>query len=339
MGITSAYQTRVTAFDGAGGQTQSGKDDSFVADRGGGLVPRGLAHYDHAFAMLTTAGSFLATGGINHILDSCKTSGAFTLEALLTPAKATLDRPGVVLELGPSSGSPNLALEQEGPGIFLRLRTATAGNAAESRTELLPWPDEKAHHVAVTFGASVLTAYLDGKQVFRTDSVKGDLSRWRASELVFGDAYQGDANWPGKLEGIAIYDRALEATEIQEQSVACHQLLAARQEPPRIRIVGKLKARTETPSPEKIAPYYQALGVYEYTVESVKEGKYDNPVIRVAHWVIMDKQKLPIVNRPIGASVELTLEPYAANPQLETDFWVVDTLEISDLPLFYDVSP
>ena len=91
--------------------------------------------------LLTTAGSFLATGGINHLLDSCKTSGAFTLEALLTPAKATLDRPGVILQLGPSSGSPNLALQQEGPGIFLRLRTATAGNAAESRTELLQWPE------------------------------------------------------------------------------------------------------------------------------------------------------------------------------------------------------
>ena len=62
-------------------------------------------------------------------------------------------------------------------------------------------------------------------------------------------------------------------------------------------------------------------------------------MIRVAHWVIMDKQKLPIVNRPIGTSVELTLEPFADNPQLETDFWVMDTLDIVDLPLLYEVGP
>ena len=37
--------------------------------------------------------------------------------------------------------------------------------------------------------------------------------------------------------------------------------------------------------------------------------------------------------------MELNHEPYAANPQLETDFRVVDTLEISDFPLWYDVTP
>ena len=140
-----------------------------------------------------------------------------------------------------------------------------------------------------------------------------------------------------KLEGVAIYGRALDDTEIQQQAAACQQRLATRKEPPRLRLVGKLKAFPEAPTPAKIAPYYQALGVYEYTVESVKEGKYDAPVVRVAHWVIMDKQQLPVVNRPVGATVELTLEPYAVNPQLETDFWILDTLEILDLPLMFDV--
>lgn len=339
MGGTSAYQKRVTAFDEAGGQTQSGKDVSFIANRSGGLVPRGLARYDSHFALLTKGGSFRATGGINYLLDACKTSGAFTVEALLTSGQITLDHPGVILQLGPTSGRPNLALQQDGNKILLRLRTAVDGKAAENKTELLVWPDDKTHHLAVTYGASVLTVYLDGKQVLRSESVTGDFSRWRASELVFGDAYSGDANWPGKLEGIAFYRRALQATELQQQSAACSQRFAARTDPPRVRLIGKLKACTPTPTPEKIAPYYQALGVYEYAVESVKEGKYSEPVVRVAHWVILDKQQLPVATRPLGTTVEMTLEPYAANPQLETDFWVVDTLEISDLPLMYEVGP
>ena len=60
---------------------------------------------------------------------------------------------------------------------------------------------------------------------------------------------------------------------------------------------------------------------------------------RVLRTLAAGGQQLPVATRPLGTTVEMTLEPYAANPQLETDFWVVDTLEISDLPLMYEVGP
>jgi len=130
----------------------------------------------------------------------------------------------------------------------------------------------------------------------------------------------------------------LSATEIEQQAGAFTRLLAARKEPPRLRIIGKLKARSDTPKPERILPYYQALGVYEYAVEEVKEGKYDGPVVLVAHWVIMQRKKLPVAERPIGASIELLLEPYDSNPQLKNDFWLFDDAEKADLPLMFDIS-
>ena len=61
-------------------------------------------------------------------------------------------------------------------------------------------------------------------------------------------------------------------------------------------------------------------------------------MVLVAHWVIMQKKKLPIAKRPVGASVELLLEPYDANPQLKNDFWLFDDAEKADLPLMFDIS-
>lgn len=338
LGVTTVHQPRVIAFEGKDRPTEAGNDTSFIATRGAGLVPRGLARYDHNFALLTDGGSWKAAAGMNFILDSCKASGAFTIEALLTPSQLTLDHKGVILWFGPTTGSPNAALCQEGKTISLRLRTVTDGVAAESRTDLLQWPDAQPHHLAVTYANGVLTTYLDGKQASRSEAVKGDLSRWRASELIFGDDFQATANWPGKLEAIAFYGRALDAAEVQQQNDRCRAILAARKEPKRVRLIATLTAPSETPDPAKIEPYYQALSVYEYKVVEVKEGVYTDPTVCVAHWVIMDKQKLPIATRPIGTKVELLLEPYDANPQLETDFWLMDNVNNADIPLMYDLN-
>lgn len=337
FGVTSVSQPRVIAFDEKGERTEAGKNASFVANRDGGLVARGVARLDHNFALLTEGGSFLATGGVTHLTAACKSSGAFTVEALLTPVRVPLQGRGTILWVGPSSGSPNLALCQEGAKITLRLRTAVAGNATESTTELCTWPDAGTHHLAVTFAGAVLTAYLDGQPVRPGVPVAGDLSRWRAAELVFGDDFQATANWPGKLEAIAVYDRALDAAEVRQQNDVCRARMAGRKEPACLRLTGKLTARSETPDVARIEPYRRALGVYEYAVEAVKEGTYKEPVVRVAHWVIMDKQKLPIGQRRIGETAELTLEPYAANPQIETEFWVLDDAAKEEIPLMLDV--
>ncbi|MDA0841060.1 MAG: hypothetical protein O3B01_23565 [Planctomycetota bacterium] len=265
-------------------------------------------------------------------------SGAVTVLALLTPTQVKPEHKGTILWLGPTSGSPNLELSQELDQVSLRLRTAVDGRATENITGLCQWPDDKTHFLAVTYAESVLAVYLDGKQVMRTESVKGDLSRWRATEVVFGDNFQATADWPGKHEGIAIYDRALSEAEIEQQATAFTRTLAARKEPPQLRIIGKLKARSMTPEPARILPYYQSLGVYEYAVEEVKEGKCDGSTILVTHWVIMQKKKLSIAARKIGSRVELLLEPYDANPQLKNDFWLFDDAEKLDLPLMFDIS-
>jgi hypothetical protein len=66
------------------------------------------------------------------------------------------------------------------------------------------------------------------------------------------------------------------------------------------------------PTLEQITPYRSALVVEEY--EPVRGGAR----LRVARWAILDGERLPAVARPIGSTARLRLEPYAAQPQLES---------------------
>ncbi|MGB2938513.1 MAG: LamG domain-containing protein [Phycisphaerae bacterium] len=331
---TSGYQRRVISFEPKG----SGGDISFVATRGGGLIPRGVARYDHNFAMITDGGSFAASSGAEYLLNECKRSGELTISAMIKPVSLKLESAAPVIYFGPTSGSPNFALLQQGDKLLLKLRTAKFNNAAESHAELVKLPDAEEHHIVVAYCDGSLKTYLDGKLAGTSAAITGDLSRWRAAELVFGDEPTPSTNWPGKIEGVAIYSRALVESQVQRLFVAANKCVKARKEPPVIIVQAKLKARSDVPKPKDIEPYYQALAVYEYTIEKVKRGTYDKGEIRVAHWVIMERQKLPIAQRAVGTSVELVLEPYASNKQLETDFWTLDTLGISDLPLMFDIS-
>lgn len=72
-----------------------------------------------------------------------------------------------------------------------------------------------ANHVLTTFRPGQLVAYQDGRKVFDTDAVQGDLSDWRDEpRLALGaDPVEGERNFAGRVEGIALYARFFEAEE------------------------------------------------------------------------------------------------------------------------------
>ena len=336
-GTGDPKQPRLIAFDEEGNPTVAGRDASFVANRGGGLIPRGTARYDHHFGMATLQGSFLAASGANRIVQACKESGMFTFLAWVSPPKGPLAEEGTLLWLGPTSGTPNFELIQKGREVTVRLRVAGEGSAKDVRKTVFVRPDDRPYPLAVIISNGVLRVGVDGAVAF-TETLGGDLSRWRASELVFGDAYQPGRNWPGKLEALAFYSRALGDADIQQQRTRLQTLLQSRKLPPRVRVKAKLTAQSRIPEPDSIKPYYQALSLFQYAVEEVLEGEVKGDVVAVAHWVVMDSQKLPIGERKVGDTFELTLEPYDLNPQLKTDYWVLSDLDDPDLPVWFDVA-
>ena len=92
------------------------------------------------------------------------------------------------------------------------------------------------------------------------------------------------------------------------------------------------------PTPRDIAPYRNGLLVLEYDVLDVIIGRYEEPTLLAAHWVIRDAAVLDTATRPAGGVVRMTLEPYAAHPELDGERLVMDS-DRFDLPLFYDLDP
>jgi hypothetical protein len=79
--------------------------------------------------------------------------------------------------------------------------------------------------------------------------------------------------------------------------------------------------------------------VFEYRLGSVLSGEApEGETIRVAHWALLDGEPRPAARRREGETVKLTLEPFAANPQLEGLF-VSDTLPPGGGALWFDVAP
>ena len=97
-------------------------------------------------------------------------------------------------------------------------------------------------------------------------------------------------------------------------------------------------ADVPVPTPRDIAPYRNGLLVLEYEVLDVIDGRYDETTLVAAHWIIRDAIVLDTAARPAGRVVRMTLDPYAAHPELEGERLVMDT-DRFDLPLFYDPSP
>ena len=91
-----------------------------------------------------------------------------------------------------------------------------------------------------------------------------------------------------------------------------------------------------TPTPRDIAPYRNGLLVLEYEVLDVIDGRYDETTLLAAHWIIRNATLLDTAARPGGSVVRMTLEPYAAHPELEGERLVMDS-DRFDLPLFYDL--
>ena len=54
-------------------------------------------------------------------------------------------------------------------------------------------------------------------------------------------------------------------------------------------------------------------------MDKVLSGEWKEKSIIVLHWMILDAKRLPIADRKPGTEVELSVEPLAQNPQLESN--------------------
>jgi hypothetical protein len=71
----------------------------------------------------------------------------------------------------------------------------------------------------------------------------------------------------------------------------------------------------------------------------VREGEVGEEVIRVAHYAVQAGAAQPVTASRNGEVIELRLEPFEENPQVESIFLVDDLALDRDAPLYLDVGP
>jgi hypothetical protein len=216
--------------------------------------------------------------------------------------------------------------------------------------EIARLPDTSPHHLLVSYVPGRLAAYLDGRQVFETKEVTGSLKTWGYGELCFGDNHNGGRHeWLGRLEGVAIYKRFLDASEAARNCAAYRKKLAGRKIPPQIEVQAVLRAASRVPEPRQIAPYRDALVIDEYEVEKIlhagKDWRFDGKIepgrkVRVAQWGILDGLKTALTEAQPGASYRLTLEVFANHPEKLDEMETSNSLdEDFETPLLYEPRP
>ena len=296
------------------------------------LERRGLARVAGTGALDLGYGTAIAPGQGAVLPRFLASSDGLSVEARLTRAEAALDVPASILTLG-DPGAPDLQLLQEARALVLRLRVDGRDEPVAVRAE--PADAAPVHVVAVASADGVLL-YLDGEPAARAELDGWGLAGWRGGELVFGSGGGGRRGWPGRVEGVVFHTEALSAADVRASAEAYAARVAARPAPIRHRLQARLLAKSRVATPDEIAPYRESLAVFEYEVVRVLEGFYPPKRIRVAHWVILGGTALPFGELDPGEVVELEVEPFAANPQLD-EVHFSDTLELDfDLELNFD---
>jgi len=187
-------------------------------------APRGGARITHRGTMELGKGAFVAGSGANdRLLSACKRSNAFTVEAMICPDDLRQAGPARIISFSQDGQDRNFTVGQEKDKLVFRLRTVSSRDQNNTMT-LFELSAKKWHHVVITYTASsgasskrshgMLDAYLNGRRMSRKTLSPGLLSGWKPMHLIFGDEYAASRDWSGQLQGIAIYSRAISASEI-----------------------------------------------------------------------------------------------------------------------------
>ena len=104
---------------------------------------------------------------------------------------------------------------------------------------------------------------------------------------------------------------------------------------PRARVEARVLRVSAAPDLASISPYREALAVDELEVVRGIGGENLPRRIRRVRWAILDGRPLPAP--AVGAVERIVLEPFAAQPQLQSLFFADDVGE-SAAPLWFELA-
>jgi hypothetical protein len=213
--ITEGIQALYTFDEGSGTTVYDTSDVGTPLDL---TVDSGTVNWASGGLAITSAALIKSAGPATKIIEACRTTNEISIEAWVKPANISQGGPARIVTLSQDPGKRNFTMGQSGDLYDIRLRTtATSTNGipsvsapAGSLTEALT------HVVYIRDAAGVARIYVNGSQV-SSKTVGGNLSNW-SGNYAFGLANEmtKDRPWLGELHLVAVYDRALDPQEVDQ---------------------------------------------------------------------------------------------------------------------------
>jgi hypothetical protein len=196
-----------------------------VNDRSGAAPAMDLQIQNASAATWSSAGlsffsanSARSSGGANRVNEAIRNTGAITIDAWITPADADQAGPARIITSSVSTSQRNFTLGQHGTSLHGRVRTTEVGEngapGAQSPEGLIG--TNAVHTVFTRDAAGQATLYVDGNLV-KSDLIGGDFSGWQLDyALALGSELSSERHWVGTYHRVAVYNRALDANDVEE---------------------------------------------------------------------------------------------------------------------------
>ncbi len=304
------------------------------------LKAEGGARFGPNGEMHILGGAFVPDGTFNkEIRDACKESDQIAIEAIVTTSRVPQFGPARIISLSRNPAKRNFTFGQDGDSLTLRLQTSnTSSNGMDFKLATIQ--PGIPYHVVVTYKRGLLVCYLNGKVASQTSFEKGSFDKWHGSSysLIFGNEVGGVRPWEGYLDSVAIYSRFIDAQEAAKKFELAGARIAERPKIERKVVKAEMLHKVDSPPVEAITPYRRALVINRYRVREANDSSLVNQTVQVAEWALLDA-KIPMSYaraRP-GEVREMSLEPYDAHPQLESERLASDMPSL-DEEVYYSVS-
>ena len=301
-------------------------------------VRTGKAFWNSSGGMDMRGGSFEIPHAGTAMLQECSRSGAFTMEAIITPMVPPYDktqRP--VFSLENEQGNVKLALLQLRSEWSLWLATKDNPEGTGVEQPLTPFKTGQPHHIVLSYQQGRFQLLVNGSQLWVRPQVHEALA-WNpgTGRLRFGACSKISASWLGMVEQLSIHSRVLTPSEAMAHADYAAPKVEAQRAVKTRKVVARLVQTSRLPTLQEITPYREALVQQLYEVLPKDEGDNEQsyPVgskMMVTHWSLVNGESAVMPPAKVGDTYRLFVEPKDAHAELKS------LVERSDLPLIPEV--
>ncbi|MDA0739643.1 MAG: Ig-like domain-containing protein, partial [Nitrospirae bacterium] len=172
--------------------------------------------------LVFTGGQAQSGGAATKVIDAMQATNQSTMEVWVEPANISQSGPTRVVSIGGDASFQNYVLGQQGDDVQVRYLHSGKDSQAKPRLET---NDNSVTigllHLVHTYDGTTERLYVNGVENLTTILSSGVLSNWDATDpLTLGNEGSGDRPWAGTMRMMAMYDRALTPTEVQQNFAA-----------------------------------------------------------------------------------------------------------------------